>query len=64
MLEQMALSSRSTLNGYCNCLKIWPRTKVFTPQQVRDLMALRQWVQQGRAIAKFTLNSENRSDSV
>ena len=25
MLEQMALSSRSTLNGYCNCLKIQPR---------------------------------------
>ena len=60
--QKMGVSSRSTLNAYCNYLKIPRRIKFFTQAQYQEIMALRRWVLQGYAISDFLLKSEEQSD--
>jgi hypothetical protein len=60
--QQMGVSSRSTLNAYCNYLKIPRRLKFFSQAQYAQIMELRRWVLQGYAISDFLLKSEDQSD--
>ena len=60
--EKMGVRSRSTLNAYCNYLKIPRRIKFFTQAQYQEIMALRHWVLQGYAIGDFLLKSVKQSD--
>jgi hypothetical protein len=57
--EIMGVSSRTTLNSYCNYLRIPRRIRQFSEQQYQEIMALRRWVKQGNAISDFCLDSEN-----
>jgi hypothetical protein len=58
----MGVSSRSTLNAYCNYLKIPRRLKFFSQAQYEQIMKLRRWVLQGHAISDFLLKAEEQSD--
>jgi hypothetical protein len=60
--EKMGVRSRSTLNAYCNYLKIPRRLKFFSQAQYEQIMELRRWVLQGHAISGFLLKSEEQSD--
>jgi hypothetical protein len=47
------VKSRSTLNAYCNFLRIPRRIRQFNEAQYKELMTLRDWVSEGNAISDF-----------
>ena len=57
--EEMGVRSRSTLNAYCNYLKIPARIRFFTEDQHEQLMELRHWVLQGYPICDFLLKTKD-----
>jgi hypothetical protein len=56
----MGVKSRSTLNAYCNFLRIPRRIRQFNEAQYQELMALRDWVTQGNAIGDFCLSTRHQ----
>jgi hypothetical protein len=59
----MGIKSRSTLNAYCNYLRIPRRIRQFNEAQYQELMALRDWITQGNAIGDFSLSNSSQDKS-
>jgi hypothetical protein len=57
--QEMGVRSRSTLNAYCNYLKIPARIRYFTEEQHQQLIELRHWVLQGYSICDFLLKTKD-----
>ena len=62
MLAELGVSSRSTLNAYCNYLQIRRGVRYFTLQEHEQILKLRSWVLRGKAISDFLLKSQKLSD--
>jgi hypothetical protein len=62
MLKEMGVRSRSTLNAYCNYLRIPRRINFFTENQYAQIMKLRFWVLQGYPISDFLLKTDKHED--
>jgi hypothetical protein len=54
----MGVKSRSTLNAYCNFLRIPRRIRQFNQAQYEELMTLRHWVKQGNAMSDFCFSTQ------
>lgn len=57
VLGEMGLRSRSTLNAYCNYLKIPRWIRYFDERQHNQLMELRVWIKRGNAISDYACES-------
>ena len=62
MLAELGVSSRSMLNAYCNYLRIRRGVRYFTQYQREQILELRHWVLQGKAISDFLLKSQKLGD--